>query len=77
MPVKSEATPETISKAQPKVTPPNTSSSDAPDILSIRTGHCPNLKGLRRPTYELGGGPDEVILLRITDNSGNTQNGTD
>lgn len=70
MPVKSKVPPKTISKAQPKVTPSSTPSSDTPDILPIRTGHCPSLKGLSRLTYELGGGSDDAILIRITDNSG-------
>ena len=68
MPVKSKVPPKTISKAQPKVTPPNTPASDLPDILPLRTGHCPSLKGLSKLSYELGGGSDEIILLRITDN---------
>ena len=70
MPVKSKVLPKTISKAQPKVTPPNTTSSDTPDVLPVRTGQCPSLKGLSRLTYELGGGTDDSILLRITDNTG-------
>ena len=70
MPVKSKATTKTISKAQPKVTPPNTPSSNTPEIHPLRTGHCPSLKGLSRLTYELGGGTDDAIMFRITDNSG-------
>lgn len=70
MPVTFKALPKTISKAQPKVTPPYAPSSDAHDILSIRSGHCPSLKGLSRLSYELGGASDDAILLRITDTSG-------
>jgi hypothetical protein len=70
MPVKSKVSTKTISNAKPKVTPPIAPSSDTPDILPLRTGHCPSLKGLSRLTYELGGGTDDAILLRITDNTG-------
>lgn len=61
MPVKLKVSPKTISKAKPKATAPINPSSDTPDILPIRTGHCPSLKGLSRLTCELGGGYEYVI----------------
>ena len=76
MPVKSKATPKTISKAKPKVTPPSASSYDSPTPSKAAPSSAPQIQPLKSPTcstisrksnltYELGQDPTKAFHYRI------------